>query len=134
VTKAEHPPLPEEVRQLLENDVRSYEDLAVLALLHRSAGARATIEDIAREVHLSADVAESAVERLLERGLVVRADGAAAAQEDAARAAAIGALLRAYEEQPLDVLEVLNASAIDRVRELARRTFGADPRSHRKDE
>lgn len=117
----------ESLKQFLLEHVEGYEDLEVLAWFSGQPQATlATAVDIAQKVGFPPAIIETAVERLVARGLLERTgkDGAFfryAVDEDFRRTMAKIASL--YQANPREVMELMTANAIERVRTAALRTF-----------
>ncbi len=116
--------LPRPVRKLLETDVESIEKVELIRYL-QSAAAPVPRAELARVLDLDREAADTLIAELAHAGLVevvgVRGavrPGAAAADE------ACGDLMRIYDEDRAQVISVLSTLALQRIRNMAARTFG----------
>lgn len=121
------PAEPKSLKELLFETVETFEELEVLVWFHdRGEGAvgRATL--IAQQTVASNELAEAALDCLATRGIVSASSGdpgqflftpGIEARE------AIGRIVREYRENPVQVMGLMTANAIDRVRAAAARTF-----------
>jgi hypothetical protein len=117
----------EDVKRLLAEHIESYEELEALLCLWGTTARAWTIDDLAQALKISAESAAAAVTRLVEQKLITRrpADvptfACASGQDELHRT--IQRLAKAYEEERLAVIQLMNANAIERVRTAAMRTF-----------
>ncbi len=116
--------LPRQVRKLLETDVDSTEKVELIRYL-RSAAAPVPRAELARALDLDREAADTLIAELAHAGLVevvgVRGavrPGAAAADE------ACSDLMRIYDEDRAQIVSVLSTLALQRIRNMAARTFG----------
>lgn len=119
--------IPEDVRTFLHDHIESFEELAALALLVRDPARAWDEEQIAQRVHSSEEEASRALEELCARGFVVleiandtrtfRYGAKAPSSETIERLASL------YEERPLEIMRIMSANAIDRVRTRMAKSF-----------
>lgn len=120
--------IPDTIRALLEQRIASFEALQVLLLLHREPRREWRGQDLAAEMNLPADVAEGALQQLVSGSLVVATAPAARgpyryAPLEAADVPLVDELSRAWSDQPLTIIRILNANSIARTRMQAIRAF-----------
>jgi hypothetical protein len=120
--------IADDVKALLYDCIDSFEQLGILLLLHRKRGEAWAPAAIARELNLDADAARKALDHLCRRSLLdVRGDGAASlfnyAPGNPGVESAVGGLAEAYEENLLEVMQLMNKNAIERVRTSALTAF-----------
>jgi len=124
--------MPDEDRAELEGFlatcVESYEALEVLLLLHAERTRVWSLADLAGELHTREYELEAACVALCDAGLVQKTgqperQHVAYAPADARREAAVDALVRAYAVDRLGIVKIMNANAIDRIRNAATRVF-----------
>jgi hypothetical protein len=104
----------EEVRELFREVVDSFEKLEILVHVVRAGSALAAPADIAQAVGMPVDEVEFCVRKL-------RADGAF--DPSGPWAPAVASLLRMYDADRIQVLNLLTKTALDRVRRQAARVF-----------
>jgi hypothetical protein len=120
--------LSEGVQALLRDRVESFEAIEVLLLLRRCREQAWTPDAVARELSIEPAIAAEALDHL-RRGnlLAARADGATMLFNyhpgDASLEAAVQGLARAYDENRLEVIKLMSANAIERVRTSAMKAF-----------
>jgi predicted ArsR family transcriptional regulator len=119
MTQAE---LPDDVRRMLLADIESYEDLEALLLLARTPERTWSAEDVAAELKIRAEIAETALERLQARALVAKAKGRYGPVAEEERGT-IGRLAQCYDEKRLEVMRQMSANSIERLRNNAIRAF-----------
>jgi hypothetical protein len=116
--------IPEEVRRLLRQHVASFEQLQVLLLLGRSSDAQWIGPTIAAELGISPDASQLAADELAASGLLERVE---ALPHDYYRSVVplplSQALQKAYEDNRLELINLMSANAFDRLRTSALRTF-----------
>lgn len=120
--------LPEDVRALLHEHIETYEQLEVLLLLRRERYEDWTIAALAARLHVREELIGSAVERLESGGWVATVSGVGAVRYayrpgSSGLDAAAGRLEREYAEQPIRIIQLMSANAIERVRTAALHTF-----------
>jgi hypothetical protein len=119
--------LPQDVQSLLRDCVESFEHLAVLLLVYRESMRDWSVLELAERLSIPAQLVESAVADLGRTGLVQIASEASPVRyrylADTAAHAAIAKLAHEYAENPVGVIRLLSANAIERVRTSALQTF-----------
>jgi hypothetical protein len=131
----DHAPVPvsepgvaPEVRQFLAEHVETYEELEVLLLLARKRDRAWNPESVGVELRISTLVAVKTLDDLCRGGL---ADALKAPKglsytyrpRSSRLDQLVAGLVQAYERNPIDVIRVMNESALGRVRAAAARTF-----------
>jgi len=119
--------LPEDVQALLRASVESYEHLAVLLLVHREPTQGWSVLELAQRLSIPAQLVEPSVVDLFRAGLLRASSEEALVRyrysADSCVHVTIARLAREYTENPAQVVRVLNANAIERVRTSALQTF-----------
>lgn len=119
--------LPDDVRELLNEHIESYEQLETLLLLRRERYEEWTIEGLAARLHVRAELVETALAGLKTSGLVeaTAAVPARFAYRPASSRldAASGRLEREYAERPILVIQLMSANSIERLRTATLHTF-----------
>lgn len=115
------------VQQLLGERIEGYGQLEVLLLLQRSAPRSWTAEEAGAETKLPVDQTEEALASLVKVRLAGRSSDdppryGLVPQEEELQAGILE-LARAWEGNRLEVIEVMNAQAMTRMRNSALRTF-----------
>lgn len=123
----------EALRRFLREHVETLEELAILAALRaRSGTGPLEIEAIVRAAELPSSSVEEALARLTRGGLTVQVGDAVRAFTVVERGADFDRQLERataeYHRNPLQVMGLMTANAIERVRGAARRTFGGVPK------
>ena len=120
--------IPEAVQRLIRDQVRSYDALEVVLLLHGDPARTWRVADVAGMVRMSDDTAAAVLAELSRQQLVVEATGPGGRsyrlnvqQPDAA--AAVDELAAAWENQRLALIRLLNANALERLRTGAARAL-----------
>lgn len=117
----------EAVRAFLRDDIDSFESLEVLLLLHRERTAW-TADELCRRFEIRAPVIDDALASLV-RARLVSATGQNVlgsyryADGDSARDALVASLERAYRDEPIQIMRLMSANAIERLRNGAIRAF-----------
>jgi DNA-binding transcriptional ArsR family regulator len=116
------------VRALLRDHIGSFEQLEVLLLLHREADRAWPPDAVAAELSIASPAAQEALESLQRANLLAAArEGESVlfryALAGARLEAAVQGLARAYHESPVEVVKLMSANTIERVRTSALRTF-----------
>jgi hypothetical protein len=120
--------LPEDVQRLLREQIESYEQLELLLLLRRERDGPWTEEILTARLGISTSLVLSALAELQAAGFVEeRAHGSAKryayrVQSDNVEAT-VARLEQTYREYPIQVVKLMSANAIERVRTAALRTF-----------
>lgn len=121
------PEVPAAVRDLIREQVHSYEELEALLFLHARPGEDCPPEAVAAALRVPADVAAAALGELAARGLARAAAAGGGAYRfgpaTPALGAAVAALAAAYGEQRLAVIRLMSNNAIERLRTGATRAF-----------
>jgi DNA-binding IclR family transcriptional regulator len=125
VTMAE--PISSDLLELLRQRVGSLEELEVLLLLQRTRERRWAIFEIARELGLPDSIVDTTLVTLRSQNFVA-AEGPGDAEwnyqpRTAELAALVERLAAVYVERRLEVMRVLSARALERVRDSAARAF-----------
>lgn len=120
--------IADDVKSLLYDFIESFEQLGILLLLHRKRGEAWTPGAVAAELNLDTDAAKKALEHLCRRHLVEVSGEKAAARfmyhpGSPGMEAAVRGLAEAYEENLLEVMQLMNKNAIERVRTSAMTAF-----------
>jgi|SRR5581483_9622562 len=126
----------EAVRAFLGDYVNSFESLEVLLFLHRERTAW-TADELCRRFNIRAPVIDDALASLVRAGLVNIVEqnmlmSYRYADEDLGRDALIASLERIYRDEPIQIMQLMSANAIERLRNGAIRAF-ADAFVLRKD-
>jgi hypothetical protein len=123
-----HSPIPEKVRLFLREEIQTYEQLEALLLLHRDRDRTWSIDAAGAELNISSAALTTALDHLCRRGLL-RQMGAGSrsffqygpmspnADE------AVQLLARTHKGSRLEIIKLMSANAIERVRTSAIRTF-----------
>src|SRR5665213_1412496 len=119
--------VPEDVRTFLSERIESYEQLEILLLLRRQ-NTGWTVQRLSSHLKISPSLTEAAVADLLSRGLVdsplgpsqVRYTGGSRGPE---LEVTIARLADVYAARPIEIIRLMTANAIERVRTAALRTF-----------
>ena len=117
-----------ELRQFLFDTVEGVEDLQVLVWFHEQPlGCEASPTRIAEQTGMLSSAALEALTRLVEKGLVSSADPQGMAfrydPKDPSAHTLLAAVLEQYRTSAVQILKILTANAIERVRTAALRTF-----------
>ncbi len=121
-------PVPEDVKQLLYETIRTYEQLEALVLLHGAPDAGWNAQRIADALRIPDDAAAEMLHAMSLAGLIESAQCAdPAAPTYRVAAGALGdiaaRLVQAYDDNRLEVIRLMNANAIHRMRTDAMRAF-----------
>jgi hypothetical protein len=118
--------LPEAVRALLHDQLKSFEELEVLLLVRARPLERWTVESASSAVHLDPALVAQALAGLEASGLVARVVADATYQYrplTPVLAAAVEGLAKAYREQHAAVMSQMSINAIERIRSGPLRVF-----------
>ncbi len=120
--------LPPDVQRLLRDHIESYEQLELLLLLRADRGCLWTEEDICARLKLAGTLVSGALQGLQSMGFAeVRPQSAAKRYIYRVQAddleATIERLAQAYRQQPIPIVKLMSANAIERLRTAALRTF-----------
>ena len=118
----------EELQKFLFDFVEGVEDLHVLAWFrHRAADEVATTREVASATHIQETTVSEVLERLAARAVVEKEPGGVVAfrytPPDPTFSAALDAVLDRYDASSIEVLQMLSANSIERVKLAALRTF-----------
>lgn len=118
----------DEVNELLRARIESFEQLEVLLLLHRRADEGWTAASVSGELHIGVPVASDALDHLCRGNLLDVRVGKDAlvfrfAPGTPELASAVELLVTRHQERRLDVVRMLSAHAMERVRTSAIRLF-----------
>jgi hypothetical protein len=120
-------PLPADVLELLQQRVGSLEELEVLLLLRRTHQRQWQVFEIAGELGLPDAIVETTVATLRSHDFLMMESSATGLCRYAPRptelAALVDRLAAVYDERRLEVMRVLSARALERVRNSAARAF-----------
>lgn len=118
------PAIAPDVVAFLQDEIESLEEVELMALLAEPSAVRWTAADLTRKLGASASGVPEALDRLRARKLVeTRPDGTLALSGRALRAGVGERLARAFVEQRNEIMTIMTAHALDRVRGLAWRAF-----------
>jgi DNA-binding MarR family transcriptional regulator len=119
--------LSAQVRAFLRDYIESYEQLEILFILRAQPGDAWSVEQLAERLQLSREAVEEALQALTRAGGInERAwpeEPVRYLPRNAEQAATIDSLATAYESNPLAIIKLMSANAIDRVRTAAIHTF-----------
>lgn len=116
----------ENLRQFLFEHTPDYEHLDVLKLLAREPERLWSAAAVAESLGLELEVCRSALTHLSGSGLLATRSGAEAFQyapENETLARQVETLVRVYQEQRVEVVRMMSANAVERVRTAAIRAF-----------
>ncbi len=119
-------PLPADVLELLQQRVGSLEELEVLLLLRRTREREWEVFEIARALGLPDAIVDTTVTTLRSHDFLVTSSPPGRyryATRPAEVAAVVDRLATVYDERRLEVMRVLSARALERVRSSAARAF-----------
>lgn len=112
------------VMRFVEDHVQGFEDLEVLLLMTRSPGSSWTAVSLAEAAFIPPDTVLPVLERLTQRNMVEQSsDGTFRFLPTCEHAGAIAELRAAYDVNRVEVIALIAASAMERVRTGAIRTF-----------
>lgn len=122
------PGIPENVRLLLATSIETYDQLAMLLLLLERPNEELTAQRVAELLNVSPAAAQSSLEHLGAADLLIASGDANAPRyrygpgrpelDQAARG-----LAQAYQDRRVEVMQLMSANAIERVRSGAIRLF-----------
>jgi hypothetical protein len=112
-------------KRLLAEVLDSFEKLDLVVQLHRRRPQRCTVDELAQAVTLARDLVAETLVGLAADGVVRTAehDGRWALVPDGKWAPSIDALVQAYDEDRIVVLDAMTRLALDRIRGQAARVF-----------
>jgi hypothetical protein len=121
------PSLPDDVQAFLHDSVESYEEIEVALLLRSDAAAQLAAGDLAARLRTSEDAMTRALRRLRDAGVIACADAGRMEFRFAPRTPALRTTLdrlaAAYDDHRLEVVKLMAANAIERMRSSAARAF-----------
>ena len=117
----------EAIRDFLRDCIDSFESLEVLLLLYRERTAW-TADELCRRFKIRAPVIDDALASLVRARLVSTTEQNVLtsykyADEDLVRDALVASLERTYRDEPIQVMQLMSANAIERLRSGAIRAF-----------
>jgi hypothetical protein len=130
--------LPPAVADLLSRSIETYEQLEALLLLRSSGDRSWDAEELGTALNLRSTFADAALEHLAAQGLVSREASRAHAfryaPRDTALRETVERLAESYENQRLEIMQVMSANAIERMRIATMRRFADAFLLRRKDD
>jgi predicted transcriptional regulator len=118
---------PQDVEDLLLQELESYEQLEALLLLVKEPRRSLDAKTVAEETRIPHDAAAEALDHLCERGLVILEPASGGPRFRYATPphldGTIRTLARIYDERRVEVAKRMTANAIERVRTAALRRF-----------
>lgn len=120
--------VPKRVAEFLHGNVESYEELEILLLLHRERTQSWSAEALGARLRLSVPLTDAALSALAARRLINAASNPPGSSYTAVSAnpaldETIGCLANFYASRPIEIIKLMSANAIERVRTAALRTF-----------
>jgi hypothetical protein len=119
--------IPENVRAFLREHVASYEQLEVLLFLHTYPEQTWSPAAVAAELHIADDLATSALDELSRRSIVDASGQQRHARyrlgSDDKLRQLVDLVARAYADNHLDMVRLMSANAIERIRATVARAF-----------
>ena len=120
--------ISEKAKALLRDFIESFEQLEILLLLHRRGGDTWGADAVSTELKLDFDTAAEALAHLSRAHLLaVRAEASPRLFQygpaNSVMDGAVGDLAEAYQDNRLEVINLMNTNAIERVRTSAMRAF-----------
>jgi DNA-binding MarR family transcriptional regulator len=120
--------LPDDVHAFLRHRVETFEQLESLLLLWRERDHGWTVEQLATRTKLRPSAVSTALDELIQMGLVERYGEEAAryyrfSETSPATESTLEHLQHAYADDTLAVIKLMNKNAIERLRTSAIRTF-----------
>jgi hypothetical protein len=119
--------IPAELRQFLAERINTYEELEALLLIYRRKEESLPSLECAQTLKISAEAAELALDMLARGGLIAaqHQNGVRRYQFKGQKTdlESVADLARAYEESPLEIIKLMTANAIERMRNHAMQTF-----------
>lgn len=120
--------IPDDVRRFLSEHIESYEQLEILVLLQKQPGSALTSAAVAATSSLPESAAEVGMTELHRSGLLERRVIGNVAEfryrpqsQDTVKT--VEHLVKTYRESPIQIVKLMNANAIERVRTSAMRAF-----------
>lgn len=120
--------IPEDVRRFLFEHVEGYDQLEVLVLLRGQTGRGLSADELAGASKIPVALVDTALEELCRTGFVERLTGQAGGEHrylprPTDHVETIERLSQVYRENPLGIVKLMNANALERVRTSAMRAF-----------
>lgn len=119
--------LPPDVRVLLHDRIETFEELEVLLFLVRTGGAY-TVEGLEEQFNVPPSLLDEALAGLVRASLLTRRPAPEATFQYAPATkeldSQVQTLAAFYKDSPIAVMRFMSASAVERVRTSAIRTFG----------
>lgn len=115
-------PLPDDIVRLLRERVASLEGLEVLLLLRRERSHAMRFDEIAALLSIPASSIEPAIADLTDHGLIV-CESATCRYEPGSAEPLIDRMAAIYDDRRLEVMRLLSAHAMERIRNSAARAF-----------
>lgn len=119
--------ISEHAKALLRNHIESFEQLEILLLLHRKRGDALDADAVTMELKLDFDTVTEALGHLCRANLAVRVEGEGRrfryGPDRPVMDEAVGNLAESYDENRIEVINLMNTNAIERVRTSAMRAF-----------
>jgi len=117
-------PIPDDLGHLLRDRVGSLEGLETVLLLRRDPGRSWPVDELAERLSIPVGLLDSVLGELAQQGLLVKSEqrwryGPASDE----LAAAVDRLALLYDERRLEVMRLLSAHALERIRDSAARAF-----------
>jgi DNA-binding IscR family transcriptional regulator len=130
--------LPPDLREFLSSNIESYEQLEVLRLLGKSPKLAWRVPAIAQKSQLAESVVEDVLLHLCSKGLVAsvpgRIEGFHHAPSNLATLETVARVIEFYEARPLELMKVMTANSIERLRANAAGAFDALLTNRKKDD
>jgi DNA-binding IclR family transcriptional regulator len=117
-------PIPDDLGQLLRERVASLEGLEVVLLLRRDPDRSWPADELAERLSIPASLLDPVLVELAQQSLLATSDQRwRYAPASAELAATIDRLALLYDERRLEVMRLLSAHALERIRNAAARAF-----------
>jgi hypothetical protein len=114
---------PTDVQQFLLRHVESYEELELLLLLHQDSARIWSLAEAALGARVSTEAATVALDALATRQLVVSSPSGFGANPQSPHVEVIGRLAMLYRQETIEIMKIMGANAVERVRTSALRAF-----------
>lgn len=119
--------ISEDAKALLRDHIESFEQLEILLLLHRRRSDTLDSDAVALDLKLDPDIVSESLVHLSRARLAVRVEGRPRlfryGPDRPGLDAAVSNLAESYDDNRLEVINLMNTNAIDRVRTSAMRAF-----------
>jgi hypothetical protein len=119
--------ISEHAKALLRDHIESFEQLEILLLLHRRRGEILDPDAVATELKMDFDTVTDALAHFCREHLAIRIEGEGRrfryGPDRPGLDEAVGDLAESYDENRLEVINLMNTNAIERVRTSAMRAF-----------